>query len=141
MLFRSVSQSRYKDWVETVYTSSWNMHTETPTFEGGTSQEIVFQEVVSNSATEDEPLGTLAGRGINVGKQKGGKNLRIPEGQTWWIRSVQSTAQQAANLMWNFEAKLFKKQYGYFCGRYVIHHDTRVHCVLRSSEVDLETRC
>ena len=31
--------------------------------------------------------------------------------------------QQAANLMWNFEAKLFKKQYGYFCGRYVIHHD------------------
>ena len=24
--------------------------------------------------------------------------------------------QQAANLMWNFEAKLFKKQYGYFCG-------------------------
>ena len=25
--------------------------------------------------------------------------------------------------MWNFEAKLFKKQYGYFCGRYVIHHD------------------
>ena len=37
------------------------------------SQEIVFQEVVSNSATEDEPLGTLAGRGVNAGKQKGGK--------------------------------------------------------------------
>ena len=31
--------------------------------------------------------------------------------------------QHSANLMWNFEAKLFKKQYGYFCGRYVIHHD------------------
>ena len=35
---------------------------ETPTFEGGVSQEIVFQEVVSNSAYGDEPLGTLAGR-------------------------------------------------------------------------------
>ena len=35
------------------------------------SSEIQFQEVVSNSATEKEPLGTLAGRGINVG-QKGG---------------------------------------------------------------------
>ena len=37
---------------------------ETPTFEGGVSQEIVFQEVVSNSAAGDEPLGTLAGRGV-----------------------------------------------------------------------------
>ena len=34
------------------------------------SSEIQFQEVVSNSSTEGEPLGTLAGRGINVG-QKG----------------------------------------------------------------------
>ncbi len=31
--------------------------------------------------------------------------------------------QQCANLMWNFEAKLFRKKYGYFCGRYIIHHD------------------
>lgn len=31
--------------------------------------------------------------------------------------------QSGANLMWNFEAKLFRKTYGYFCGRYVIHHD------------------
>lgn len=29
-----------------------------------------------------------------------------------------------ANLAWNFEAKLFKKKYGYFCGKYVIHHNT-----------------
>lgn len=32
--------------------------------------------------------------------------------------------QQTANLMWNFEAKLFLKKYGYFCGRYVITHST-----------------
>nr|AZF99047.1 orf2 [Ullucus tobamovirus 1] len=31
--------------------------------------------------------------------------------------------QSGANLMWNFEAKLFRKRYGYFCGRYIIHHD------------------
>ena len=45
---------------------------ETPVFEGGTSQEIVFQEVISNSATEQEPLGTLAGRGITTNRQRGG---------------------------------------------------------------------
>ena len=32
--------------------------------------------------------------------------------------------QQTANLMWNFEAKLFLKKYGYFCGRYIITHST-----------------
>jgi uncharacterized protein YodC (DUF2158 family) len=31
--------------------------------------------------------------------------------------------QAGANLMWNFEAKLYRKRYGYFCGRYIIHHD------------------
>lgn len=70
----AVSGGSYRDWLETVYASGQYIERcETPTFEGGTSQEIVFQEVVSNSATEDEPLGTLAGRGINAGKQKGGK--------------------------------------------------------------------
>ena len=70
----AVSGGTYRDWLETVYASGQYLERcETPTFEGGTSQEIVFQEVISNSATENEPLGTLAGRGINAGKQKGGK--------------------------------------------------------------------
>ena len=70
----AVSGGSYRDWLETVYASGQYIERcETPTFEGGTSQEIVFQEVVSNSATENEPLGTLAGRGINAGKQKGEK--------------------------------------------------------------------
>ena len=70
----AVSGGTFRDWLETVYASGQYIERcETPTFEGGTSQEIVFQEVVSNSATEDEPLGTLAGRGVNAGKQKGGK--------------------------------------------------------------------
>ena len=36
---------------------------ETPMFEGGVSQEIVFQEVISNSSSQDEPLGTYVKKG------------------------------------------------------------------------------
>lgn len=75
----AVSGGTYQDWVETVYTSSWNMHTETPMYEGGMSSEIEFQEVVSNSATADEPLGTLAGRGINTSKKGGKLHIKITE--------------------------------------------------------------
>ena len=65
----AVSGGTYKDWLETVYTGGHYMERcETPMFEGGVSQEIVFQEVVSNSATQEEPLGTLAGRGVSHGK-------------------------------------------------------------------------
>ena len=67
----AVSGGTYRDWLETVYTGGNYMERcETPTFEGGVSQEIVFQEVVSNSASQDEPLGTLAGRGVTTGRQK-----------------------------------------------------------------------
>lgn len=73
----AVSGGTYRDWLETVYTGGNYMERcETPTFEGGVSQEIVFQEVVSNSASGDEPLGTLAGRGVTTGRQKGG-HIRI----------------------------------------------------------------
>jgi hypothetical protein len=75
----AVSGGTYQDWVETVYTSEWNMHTETPMYEGGLSSEIEFQEVVSNSATNDEPLGTLAGRGINTMKKGGKLHIKVTE--------------------------------------------------------------
>ena len=42
----------------------------TPLFEGGMTQLIEFQEVVSNAGTEQEPLGTLAGRGVTT-QQRG----------------------------------------------------------------------
>nr|DAU93171.1 MAG TPA: Major capsid protein [Microviridae sp.] len=86
----AISGGTYRDWLETVYASGQYIERcETPTFEGGTSQEIVFQEVVSNSATEDEPLGTLAGRGINAGKQKGGK-IKIRATEPGYIMSITS---------------------------------------------------
>lgn len=75
----AISGGTYQDWVETVYTSDWNMHTETPMYEGGLSTEIEFQEVVSNSASGDEPLGTLAGRGINTQKKGGQLHIKIQE--------------------------------------------------------------
>ena len=55
------------------------MHTETPMYEGGLSTEIEFQEVVSNSASGDEPLGTLAGRGINTQKKGGQPHIKVHE--------------------------------------------------------------
>ena len=75
----AVSGGTYQDWVETVYTSGWEMHTETPMYEGGLSTEIEFQEVVSNSASGNEPLGTLAGRGINTQKKGGKLHIKIHE--------------------------------------------------------------
>ena len=76
----AVSGGSYRDWIETVYTSDYTIHAETPIYEGGMSDEIVFQEVVSNSATEEEPLGTLAGRGMLAGNRKGGKlHIKINE--------------------------------------------------------------
>ena len=59
----------------------------TPMFEGGVSQEIVFQEVISNSASEDEPLGTLAGRGVTTGRQKGG-HIRIKVTEPCYIMCI-----------------------------------------------------
>lgn len=84
----AVSGGTYRDWLETVYTGGNYMERcETPMFEGGASQEIVFQEVVSNSASENEPLGTLAGRGVTTGRQKGG-HIRIKVTEPCYIMSI-----------------------------------------------------
>lgn len=84
----AVSGGTYRDWLETVYTGGNYMERcETPTFEGGVSQEIVFQEVVSNSASGDEPLGTLAGRGVTTGRQKGG-HIRIKVTEPCYIMCI-----------------------------------------------------
>lgn len=37
--------------------------------------------------------------------------------------------QERVNNMWNFEAKLFKKKHGYFCGRYVLQRGSTVRLV------------
>lgn len=76
----AVSGGTYQDWIQTVYTNEYIERSETPVYQGGYSDEVVFQEVISNSATEDEPLGTLAGRGKLQGNGKGGNiTIKIDE--------------------------------------------------------------
>ena len=75
----AVSGGTYQDWVETVYTSGWEMHTETPVYEGGMSAEIEFQEVVSTAATAEEALGSLAGRGKDTNKKGGRLHIKVKE--------------------------------------------------------------
>jgi len=67
----AVSDGSYNAWIQTVYTSGGLNHIETPIYLGGSSLEIEFQEVVNNSGSEEQPLGTLAGRGI-ASNHKGG---------------------------------------------------------------------
>lgn len=67
----AVSDGSYNAWIQTVYTSGGLNHIETPLYLGGSSLEIEFQEVISNSGTEDQPLGSLAGRGVAT-SHKGG---------------------------------------------------------------------
>lgn len=67
----AVSDGSYNAWIQTVYTSGGLNHIETPLYLGGSSLEIEFQEVVNNSGTEDQPLGSLAGRGV-ASNYKGG---------------------------------------------------------------------
>lgn len=79
----AVSDGTYESWIDAVYdTESWN-RAETPVYLGGASEEIVFQEVVSNNASEidgeKEPLGTLGGRGVSVNSKGGTIKCRATE--------------------------------------------------------------
>lgn len=65
----TMSDGDYAGWQTAVYDHKGKWNIERPLYIGGFSEEIVFQEVVSNSAAENEPLGTLAGRGLNINKK------------------------------------------------------------------------
>lgn len=69
----AVSGGTYDDWLDAVWAHDRYTRAETPIYCGGLSKELVFQEVVSNAQTEDQALGTLAGRGTMSSKHKGGK--------------------------------------------------------------------
>ena len=104
----AVSGGTYRDWLETVFTGGEYMERcETPVFEGGTSQEIVFQEVISNSATEQEPLGTLAGRGVTTDRQRGGHiKVKVTEpGYIMCICSITPRIDYSQGNQWDTELK------------------------------------
>jgi hypothetical protein len=76
----AVSGGTYNDWISATYDQKPFNRAETPVYVGGMSKELVFQEVVSNSASNigdtQQPLGTLAGRGTvsqHAQHHKGGK--------------------------------------------------------------------
>ena len=86
----AVSGGTYRDWLETVFTGGNYMERcETPMFEGGMSTEIIFQEVISNSSSGEQPLGTLAGKGYDTGKQKGG-HIKIKVTEPCFIMGIGS---------------------------------------------------
>lgn len=101
----AVSDGSYQSWQEVVYDEKALRIAESPMYVGGMSSEVVFDEVVSNSATEDQPLGTLAGRGAER-RSRGGNSIKIKvrepsmimvigsftprvdysQGNKWWTR-------------------------------------------------------
>ena len=81
--------STYDDWIEAAYDHSSKWRTEIPEYCGGLSKEIVFQEVISTSATADEPLGQLAGKGTMSSKHKGG-SLTIKVDEPSYIMGIVS---------------------------------------------------
>ena len=85
----AVSDGSYNAWIQTVYTSGGLNHIETPIYLGGSSLEIEFQEVVNNSGTEDQPLGTLAGRGVATNHKGGNIVFKADEpGYLFCITSI-----------------------------------------------------
>lgn len=84
----AVSDGSYHAWIRTVYTSGGVPHYETPVYMGGSSSEIEFEEVVSNAATVDQPLGSLAGRGRNT-RAKGGE-IKIKVDEPCYILGITS---------------------------------------------------
>lgn len=73
----AVSGGSYDDWLDAVYTHDRYIRAESPIYHGGLIREVVFQEVVSTAESTttngDQPLGTLAGKGVMGNKKKGGK--------------------------------------------------------------------
>ena len=101
----AITDGTYQAWREATYGIRSATLPESPIFCGGMQSEIAFDEIVSNSATDEEPLGTLAGRGIAT-MHKSGRGLKIKctepsmimalgsitpridysQGNKWWTR-------------------------------------------------------
>ena len=68
----AIAGNTYEDWQDVVYEEKPKMHMETPIFVGGMSKEIIFDEVIQTSQTnENKALGTMGGRGRASGGKGG----------------------------------------------------------------------
>lgn len=102
----AVSDGSYRSWLETVYTQGYTERTETPIYCGGSSAEIIFQEVVSTAGSGEEPLGTLAGRGKDVGHKGGHVTVRATEpGYLIGITSITPRLDYTQGNQWDVNLK------------------------------------
>ena len=69
----------FDDWQEAVYDVRQFNRPEIPVFIGGMSGELQFQQVISNSASGNQPLATLAGRGQLTNVKGGRVKVRFDE--------------------------------------------------------------
>lgn len=88
-----VSGGTYEDWQEAVYGEGAVRKAETPMYIGGMAAEVMFEEVISNSETKlgDDfmPLGSLGGKGTQVGK-RGGNNIHVKCDEPSYIIGIAS---------------------------------------------------
>ena len=100
----AVSGGSYNDWQEATTGVRSFQIPESPMYMGGMSSEIAFSEVVSNSATEDEPLGSLAGRGKDFAK-KGGSSIKVKCNEITMVMAIGSITPRISysqgNKWWN----------------------------------------
>lgn len=80
----AVSGGSYQDWQEAVYGEDSTRMSETPVYYGGMSGIIAFEEIVSTADTEtraagDQPLGSLAGKGVLTGMKGGHIEIHVKE--------------------------------------------------------------
>lgn len=85
----AISGGTYDDWLNAVYTHERAGSIENPVYMGSLIKELAFEEVISNAATVDEPLGTLAGRGAMTKKHKGG-NIKIKVHEPSYVIGIAS---------------------------------------------------
>jgi hypothetical protein len=90
----AISGGSYDDWLDAVYTHERSKSCESPVYHGSLIKELAFEEVVSNADTNvsgdnEQPLGTLAGRGRLTNKNKGGK-IKIKVSEPSYIIGIAS---------------------------------------------------
>ena len=94
-----VSGGTYYDWQEATYGEGVARMCEIPMYIGGMSTEIMFEEVVSNSASMAEgryqALGSLGGRGHNT-QEKGGRNIHVRMDEPGYIIGICSLTPRIA---------------------------------------------
>jgi len=77
----AVAGATVEDMMQVTYDVKSRTRSEIPTYEGGYSDELIFERVTSNTGTAEQPLGTIAGKGGLSGRVKGGK-IRIHNDDT-----------------------------------------------------------